>query len=1193
MRNILKTAARTASSRSRRSVRGVAAVVASFALAASLGSYPVDAQETTPSETETATTEAESAVETISESTVRWERSGDVERVIVDDPDGESWGYGWKASDEDIFAIKREGEGDIEDIIKVTIDGREIDPQYYGFVNGPDADYLAFDIDALYMIPPAMVDFEVRTTGKSKYSVAESDEVPLARELSASGFGQAADARATVNPEGVGMVRAASQPNSKEQLALNGLSYSLISGASGGKPSKIHLETKVGGTLEKRNFYLTELVVKYNKSTSTALEGPVTVRKNGDPACTIQQTDIKPVSTRTGSAISINLTSCRIAVWKGSGDNIQIDLYGPGSDPRNVAYAVELYGAYDPNTTSPEPPTPDTPARPDRVWTSDVEKGTLEMRATQKKGQTSKVTLTRTFNEASVISGPFFARVDNQNGYDLGTEVIMPQVQVIGSDGKVLYKTSGDAKYGSDIAPFDSVNYPTNGWGGLYIKGPDSLSVPAGSKVVVTMGFRPEPDHSPTVEEDVLSPTGPGELDLTFGARPGGATGGDSESSAPVEIQSCKATESRRSARTLTDNEKSDGTTVFVAHSPNATGIGSRTTTRLSRQLQGDENFSTLSESRWVYNALSYNRADNWIYAVSQRNDDPNNAAACPPGHLLQINPETGEVHNIGRIRRSIDLLNILPSPFAKNDSVNDLDYLNTGWIGYNDGERLYVANSSTSGSRAVYEVALPEVGKRNPQSSFFDNLLNVASVYAEDHALLFDPNQLDPSKDQYAQYGWGLVSPAGVKKLGYPDGTLLMERYNISTNRVDRFVIDNPQTVGGKQVPTGKIWGKAWTYGNGNLGFGTGGQSYSNQSIQIKVDDPFSGSPKFTIVSVVENAPVSFNTDGTSNVPMPVPPVDLAVKKVALNAGNDAENGNALANLKKLNRKDSGRTRYWAVVVSNLSDSSSSGFTVTDQIPSSYDQNTIRGYSELSGQWDKFNVTQNYPVPGSASVEFNSGRLVGKSQRTFYFSADLKAGEECEVNTVTIRGNEVEKDPSNNEGSDSCLENGVKVRLAKVDVDDIDDVPNSDAFLPNAEFRIDRLDRTGSVQLIRDADGFLALPVDLTPVDGSEGGLAPGEYQIVEAKSPSGYSLLTAPIKFRVNAADSDERLTFDNANSVGYVRVVSELSADNDLVIAVGDVRQGSLPATGGAGLQLPILFGGALIVAGALMGRRKVAA
>ena len=49
----------------------------------------------------------------------------------------------------------------------------------------------------------------------------------------------------------------------------------------------------------------------------------------------------------------------------------------------------------------------------------------------------------------------------------------------------------------------------------------------------------------------------------------------------------------------------------------------------------------------------------------------------------------------------------------------------------------------------------------------------------------------------------------------------------------------------------------------------------------------------------------------------------------------------------------------------------------------------------------------------------------------------------------------------------------------------------------------------------------------------------------------------------------------------------------SSSDAVIAVANVRQGNMPKTCGVGVQLPIVFGSALIDAGALMGRRKVAA
>ena len=45
--------------------------------------------------------------------------------------------------------------------------------------------------------------------------------------------------------------------------------------------------------------------------------------------------------------------------------------------------------------------------------------------------------------------------------------------------------------------------------------------------------------------------------------------------------------------------------------------------------------------------------------------------------------------------------------------------------------------------------------------------------------------------------------------------------------------------------------------------------------------------------------------------------------------------------------------------------------------------------------------------------------------------------------------------------------------------------------------------------------------------------------------------------------------------------------------IIMEVAAVRQGNLPKTGGMGVQLPALLGGALIAAGALVGRRKAAA
>lgn len=364
MRNVMKPAA-TASSRARRSVRGVAAVVASLALAAGLGSYPVDAQETAATATtvesavasknvETAETASASTASSVSSSTpkpvvvepnsVTVERDGDIDRIIIRDTDDNPWDSGRKASDEYIWGVKRTGEGGITRIVSVTADGEELEPQHFGYVNGDDFDIIGIDEDAFWTIPPMKLEIEVETTEAGDYAIAEPEEVPTARELSETGYGRPDQAAATVNPDGVGMARAASLPASKEQLTLTPLSYKSLGAAAGGKPPRNNLSTTVGGTLEKKNFYLTELVINYKSAPQYPLDGPVTLRKNSNESCTVSGAGIKKLSSKS---ISVDLTGCdpSLAVWKGSGDKISVDFYGPGARDAKP-YSLELYGSW-------------------------------------------------------------------------------------------------------------------------------------------------------------------------------------------------------------------------------------------------------------------------------------------------------------------------------------------------------------------------------------------------------------------------------------------------------------------------------------------------------------------------------------------------------------------------------------------------------------------------------------------------------------------------------------------------------------------------------------------------------------------------------------------------------------------------------------------------------------------------------
>lgn len=84
--------------------------------------------------------------------------------------------------------------------------------------------------------------------------------------------------------------------------------------------------------------------------------------------------------------------------------------------------------------------------------------------------------------------------------------------------------------------------------------------------------------------------------------------------------------------------------------------------------VQGDNAFKPVNGngvSPWVYNALAYNPADGYLYAVSQ--DRPQNGADSglsnnnpdpqyPAGHLLRISPVTGKAESIGRVDGLVDV---------------------------------------------------------------------------------------------------------------------------------------------------------------------------------------------------------------------------------------------------------------------------------------------------------------------------------------------------------------------------------------------------------------------------------------------------------------------------------------------------------------------------------------------------------
>ena len=109
------------------------------------------------------------------------ERDGEVDTVRVHDPDGELWQWGGAASAENVFALARDGE--VGEVLSVTADGRELDPEDFSWMNTERGAFVGFDLNALHTIPPVDVTMRVRAGEEGEYRVAESDEIPAKREF--------------------------------------------------------------------------------------------------------------------------------------------------------------------------------------------------------------------------------------------------------------------------------------------------------------------------------------------------------------------------------------------------------------------------------------------------------------------------------------------------------------------------------------------------------------------------------------------------------------------------------------------------------------------------------------------------------------------------------------------------------------------------------------------------------------------------------------------------------------------------------------------------------------------------------------------------------------------------------------------------------------------------------------------------
>jgi uncharacterized repeat protein (TIGR01451 family) len=197
--------------------------------------------------------------------------------------------------------------------------------------------------------------------------------------------------------------------------------------------------------------------------------------------------------------------------------------------------------------------------------------------------------------------------------------------------------------------------------------------------------------------------------------------------------------------------------------------------------------------------------------------------------------------------------------------------------------------------------------------------------------------------------------------------------RVDLSTGAVSTFT-PPPTLLPGSTNP---IYGAAWTYGNGNLGFSN---DASGQIYQIAISNPGATSPTFSLISH-QPGPANSNNDGAS---IPGANVDLALTKTASPTAVVA----------------GGQITY-TLTVTNDGPGNSSGYTVTDQLPLGLVNplTSTAGCSIASGTL----TCQGNPLANGASA-------------TITFTANAPTPNTAAItNTATVTGLQNDPNPTNN----------------------------------------------------------------------------------------------------------------------------------------------------------------------------------
>lgn len=588
--------------------------------------------------------------------------------------------------------------------------------------------------------------------------------------------------------------------------------------------------------------------------------------------------------------------------------------------------------------------------------------------------------------------------------------------------------------------------------------------------------------------------------------------------------------------RELSPSEKYGGTKLYLSENANNAQSGQAGTSLLV-QNKGVKDPQIIGTSQWSYNGLAFDQKDNWLYAVSNKGQGEN-AKCYPAGHLLQIHPVTGKVRNLGSLRglEGGDVFDNSIDEFGQE--ILDRIQINAGSIydGY-----FYVSNSAETGSKKIYRITPPSKGGfRNGEPVVERTLFE---SYSSDYVQL-------PSQDNYL---WGMVGteakksvPRWHKLAGFAMNNLLVERINLYSGETDYFEIpaENAKTITKKTISNPKQWGKAWSYGNGNLGFAAEGLNHLDpKALRLEVKNAASVKPEFRVLEIMSDFSNSIHSDSSSNSSRTgFIKSDLKVQKTQLVGRMNSIDQDSVNVLKSQGANNSDYY-YWLIDIKNVGNGASSGSVIHEALPNVFEPSSIRFTRKgltRSLTDASIPVMMNGLYSNSSDnawgLEFSVGEIGAGNSLRVYLAARLKPGAECRPNKVTIFNDDADSNNSNHLSVANCVKEEVKVDFS---VDMIDPDPSEDGVMPKHL-------TGGSFQIIEGKEGeyeFKNMPGSTWQSNLNESGttgtyvsaqkLSLGKYYwLVEKKAPHdasngrNYVPLSEPILFR---------LVQDKAKNVG----------------------------------------------------------